>query len=68
MGNSIPGICARDVKKSVGFKIIVTHVQTKKKLSQNRSEKEREVIIESFSSGRNPHEKEIAEMMRSLEI
>ncbi len=48
------------------FKIKVTDIQAKKKLSQNRSEEERQLIIESFSKSDNPNEREIAEHMKHL--
>ncbi len=52
----------------VAFKILVTDLQGKKKLSQNRTENERQVIIESFSDSNDHHEREIADLMKKLEI
>ncbi len=56
------------LKGVVAFKIVVTDLQGKKKLSQNRTENERQVIIESFSGSNDPHEREIAALMKKLEI
>ncbi|HTB30561.1 MAG TPA: FMN-binding negative transcriptional regulator [Bacteroidia bacterium] len=52
----------------VAFKINVTDLQGKKKLSQNRSENERQNIIESFSKSASHNEREIAKLMESLDI
>ena len=51
----------------VAFKIEVTDLQAKKKLSQNRSEKEIENIIHSLEQSTDTNEREIAAYMRSLE-
>ncbi|MFA6246351.1 MAG: FMN-binding negative transcriptional regulator [Mucilaginibacter sp.] len=48
------------------FEIVVTHLQGKKKLSQNRTEIERENIITSFSSSADKNEQEIAAYMSAL--
>ena len=56
------------LKGVVAFRILVSDLQGKKKLSQNRTEHERQVIIDSFLHGNNPNEKEIAEMMKKLDI
>ncbi len=50
----------------VAFKIYVTDLQGKKKLSQNRTENERQNIIKSFSQSNNPDEIKIAELMKGL--
>jgi transcriptional regulator len=55
----------RLLKGVVGIKIYVTELQAKKKLSQNRTENERQNIIESFSRSNNTNEKEIAELMKN---
>ena len=47
----------------VAFEVIVTDLQAKKKLSQNRSEKEQQKIIETLSKSNNTNEKLIAEFM-----
>ena len=49
------------------FEMVVDDLQAKSKLSQNRSEKERENIIEDLSKADNTTEKEIAEYMKSLD-
>ncbi|MDP9076008.1 MAG: FMN-binding negative transcriptional regulator [Bacteroidota bacterium] len=54
------------MKGIVAFQIIVDDLQAKKKLSQNRSEKERENIIQDLSTSGNTTEKEIADYMKSL--
>ena len=51
------------MKGIVAFQIIVDELQAKKKLSQNRSEKERENIIESLGKSEDQNEKDIAAYM-----
>lgn len=48
------------------FEIVVTDLQAKKKLSQNRTEIERENIISSLGSSTDKNEQEIAEYMSAL--
>jgi transcriptional regulator len=48
------------------FEIVVTDLQAKKKLSQNRTELERENIITSLSTSSDKNEQEIAAYMSSL--
>jgi transcriptional regulator len=48
------------------FEIVVTNLQAKKKLSQNRTELERENIITSLSTSSDKNEQEIAAYMSSL--
>jgi len=50
----------------VAFEIEVTDLQAKKKLSQNRTEQERENIIDSLSHKGDANEKEIAAYMAGL--
>ncbi|SDP72357.1 negative transcriptional regulator, PaiB family [Mucilaginibacter sp. OK268] len=52
------------MKGIVGFEIIVDDLQAKKKLSQNRSEQEKENIINTLSKSTNTTENEIAEYMK----
>ncbi|MDB5024387.1 MAG: FMN-binding negative transcriptional regulator [Mucilaginibacter sp.] len=54
------------MKGIVAFEIEVIDLQAKKKLSQNRSEKERENIINSLDSSTDSNEKEIAAYMKKL--
>ncbi len=54
------------IKGIVAFEIEVSDLQAKKKLSQNRSQQERENIISSLSQSNDPHEKEIAAYMSRL--
>ena len=54
------------IKGIVGFEILVTDLQAKSKLSQNRSEVEKENIINSLSQSKFETEREIAEYMASL--
>ena len=54
------------MKGIVAFQIIVDDLQAKKKLSQNRTEKEQENIIEDLGKSPNHNEKEIADYMKSL--
>jgi len=54
------------IKGIVGFEIVVNDLQTKSKLSQNRSEVEKENIIHSLSESPSESEREIAQYMSSL--
>ena len=54
------------MKGIVGFEIIVDDLQAKKKLSQNKTEKERESIIAELSNKPDSNEKEIAAYMAGL--
>lgn len=56
------------MKGIVAFQIIVDDLQAKKKLSQNRSEKERENIIESLGKSEDKNEKDIAAYMAGKNI
>ena len=51
----------------VAFEIEVTDLQAKKKLSQNRTDKERENIIDSLSKSPHTSELEIAEYMKKMQ-
>jgi len=51
-------------KGIVAFEIIVTDLQAKKKLSQNRTETEQRKIIETLSKSKDTNEKAIAEYMK----
>jgi transcriptional regulator len=50
----------------IAFEIEVTGLQAKKKLSQNRSDKEKENIINSLNKSPDANEKEIASYMSKL--
>ena len=54
------------MKGIVAFEIEVTDLQGKQKLSQNRTEQERENIINSLSQSTDTNEKEIAAYMEKL--
>jgi transcriptional regulator len=54
------------MKGIVAFKIEITDLQGKQKLSQNRTEQERENIISSLSQSTDTNEKEIAAYMSKL--
>ncbi|MDN3548309.1 FMN-binding negative transcriptional regulator [Mucilaginibacter aquaedulcis] len=54
------------MKGIVAFEITVNDLQAKKKLSQNRSELERENIINTLSKSTDTTEKEIAEYMKAM--
>lgn len=56
------------MKGIVAFEMVVDDLQAKAKLSQNRTEKEQENIINSLSHGENNNEKEIADYMKSLKM
>jgi len=51
-------------KGIVAFEIMVTEVKAKKKLSQNRSEEEKQRIIESLSESKDSNERHIAAFMK----
>lgn len=51
-------------KGIVAFEIIVTDLQAKKKLSQNRSETEKQKIIDSLSKSNDSNELHIADFMK----
>lgn len=51
----------------VGFEIIVDELQAKKKLSQNKTEKERQSIINELSTKPDTTEKDIAAYMSKLQ-
>jgi transcriptional regulator len=51
----------------VSFQIIVTDIQAKKKLSQNKKETERKRIISSFEQSNDNNKKAIAEFMKQNE-
>lgn len=52
------------LKGIVAFEIKVDDIQGKKKLSQNKTEKEQQNIIEALSKSRYTHEQEISEFMK----
>ena len=52
-------------KGIVAFEILVTDLQAKKKLSQNRSETEKNKIIETLSKSKDTNEQLIAEYMKT---
>lgn len=51
-------------KGIVAFEIVITDLQAKKKLSQNRSETEKEKIIDTLSKSNDTNEQLIAEYMQ----
>ena len=54
------------IKGIVGFSMVVTELQTKKKISQNRSEGEREKIIHSLAESEDTNAQLIAEYMKAV--
>ena len=52
-------------KGIVAFEIIVTDLQAKKKLSQNRTDNEKKKIIETLSKSKDTNEQLIAEYMKT---
>jgi transcriptional regulator len=52
------------LKGIVAFEIKVDDIQGKKKLSQNKTEKEQQNIIEALSKSKYTHEQEISEFMK----
>jgi len=64
---SLPGeYRSRMIDGIVAFEIEVTDLQAKKKLSQNRTETEKENIIHSLEKSADTNEREIAEYMKKL--
>ena len=55
----------RMVKGIVAFEILVTDLQAKKKLSQNRTDTEKKKIMETLSKSKNANEQLIAEYMKT---
>lgn len=53
-------------KEIMAFSINVEDIQAKKKLSQNKTNKERKTIIDALSKSRNTNENLIAEYMKKL--
>lgn len=53
-------------KEIIAFSISVEDIQAKKKLSQNKTKKERNTIISSLSNSSNTNEQLIAEYMQKL--
>jgi len=51
------------VKGIVVFEIVVTDLQAKKKLSQNKSEAEQNKIIDSLSLSEDKNERDVAKYM-----
>lgn len=51
-------------KGIVAFEIVVTEVKAKKKLSQNRTEEEKQRIIKSLSESEDSNERQIANFMK----
>lgn len=65
--NNLPDDYKQKMMKGiVGFEIIVDDLQAKKKLSQNRSEQEKENIINTLSKSTNTTDNEIAEYMKLI--
>jgi transcriptional regulator len=56
------------LKGIVAFKITVTELEAKNKLSQNRTNLERQNIINAFSKSDNFNENEIAEYMKGVKL
>ncbi|MEH7350949.1 hypothetical protein V7155_19165, partial [Gottfriedia acidiceleris] len=52
-----------ELKGIVGFKIKVEEIQASYKLSQNRSEKDYNNIIDNLQKEEDPHSKQMAELM-----
>mgnify|MGYP000947949203 CR=1 FL=1 len=57
-----------NVKGIVAFEILVTDLQAKKKLSQNKTDREQQKIIDSLSHRQDTNEKMIAEYMAKEKI
>ncbi|MCU0439421.1 MAG: FMN-binding negative transcriptional regulator [Raineya sp.] len=62
---SLPNEYKKNMLKGiVAFEIVVTDIQGKKKLSQNKTEKEQNNIIEALSKSKFTHEQDIAAFMK----
>lgn len=53
-------------KGIIAFEIIITDLQAKKKLSQNRTDNEKKKIIETLSKSKDSNQKLIAEFMKTV--
>nr|WP_255534835.1 FMN-binding negative transcriptional regulator [Pedobacter sp. SYSU D00535] len=63
--NSLPqDFKSKMIKGIVSFEIVVTDLQAKKKLSQNRTENERRKIINALSNSADTNEKLISDFMK----
>lgn len=63
--NSLPeDFKSKMIKGIVAFEIVVTDLQAKKKLSQNRTDTEREKIIDTLSKSNDSNERSIADYMK----
>ncbi|ODG90151.1 MULTISPECIES: FMN-binding negative transcriptional regulator [Bacillaceae] len=58
-----PDLLESELKGIVGFKIKVNEIQASYKLSQNRSEKDYNHIIDNLQKEKDPQSKQIAELM-----
>ncbi|MFF2874966.1 FMN-binding negative transcriptional regulator [Gottfriedia sp. NPDC057991] len=58
-----PQLLESELKGIVGFKIKVEEIQASYKLSQNRSEKDYNNIIDNLQKEGDPHSKQMAELM-----
>jgi len=56
------------VKGIVAFEVIITNLQAKKKLSQNKTEKEQKNIIDSLSLSDDKNERDIARYMNQRNL
>jgi transcriptional regulator len=66
--DSLPNTFKKNMMKGiVAFEIVVDNLQAKKKLSQNKMEKERESIINELNNAENSTEKDIAAYMASMQ-
>jgi len=64
---NLPGDYKRNMMKGiVAFEMVVDDLQAKAKLSQNRSEKEQQNVINDLSNSTDSSEKAIADYMRTL--
>lgn len=52
----------------VGFEILVSELQAKKKSSQNRTEIEKQNIIDALSKSSDANEKKIADFMKQHDV
>ena len=66
--NTLPEDYKLNMSKGiVAFEVLVTDLQAKKKLSQNRSETERGKIIDTLSKSNDTNEQRVAAYMKNIE-
>lgn len=65
--DSLPDMFKQNMMKGItAFEIVVNNLQAKSKLSQNKTQNERESIIKELGNSENTNEKDVADYMEQL--